>query len=287
MVRALEEKIICLADKYLSGTDRVNIAERFEKWNWQKKLLKRNKIYTVSEAANSMDVGKLSRKWGLGRNGLERIQLQAESTLSGEKKVKDAPVKHLKEDPALEIYFDMESDPFSETEYLYGIYLVDPKKGSQGTTEHFLAKNKKEEGDAFHRFLARMKQIIDTVEERGEEWVVYHYAHYESSHMTKLMKTYGDPQRVFDRMLAEMIDLYRVIRETVVLPLSSYSIKDVARYDEVGFDWRDEEASAGMSYVWFNNFLNDGDEKWIEKIKIYNEDDLIATYEVKKWLSSL
>ncbi|MBW2554900.1 MAG: ribonuclease H-like domain-containing protein, partial [Deltaproteobacteria bacterium] len=76
-------------------------------------------------------------------------------------------------------------------------------------------------------------------------------------------------------------------RETVVLPLPSYSIKDVARYKEVGFDWRDEEASAAMSYVWYNNYLKDGNEKWLEKIKIYNEDDLFATYKVKEWLSSL
>ncbi len=253
----------------------------------QKKLLNRNKIYTISDAANKMDVKKLSSKWGLGKNGLERIKLQAESTLSGEKILKDSPRNHLKEDASLEIYFDMESDPFSDVEYLYGIHLIDRKKGSKGTTEHFLAKSKKEECPTFHRFLARMKAIIDKAEKRGGEWVIYHYAHYESSHMKKLMGKYDDPHRVLEKMLEEMIDLYRIIRETVVLPLPSYSIKDVARYKEVGFDWRDEEASAAMSYVWYNNYLRDGNEKWLEKIKIYNEDDLIATYKVKKWLSSL
>ena len=252
----------------------------------QKKLLARNGIYTIFDAANKMDVSRLSKKWGLGKNGLERIQLQAQSMLSGKKIVKDSPRNHLREGAVLEIYFDMESDPFSDTEYLYGIHLIDRKKGSKGSTEHFLAKSKKEEGATFHRFLARMKQITDSVGKNGGDWVVYHYAHYESSHMRKLMETYDDPYRILENMLEEMVDLYRVIRETVVLPLPSYSIKDVARYREVGFDWRDEESSAAMSYVWYNNFLKDGDEKWLHKIKVYNEDDLIATYKVKEWLAS-
>ncbi len=54
----------------------------------QKKILARNKIHTISDAAEKMNVNKLSSKWGLGKSGLERIKLQAKSTLSGEKIVK-------------------------------------------------------------------------------------------------------------------------------------------------------------------------------------------------------
>ena len=253
----------------------------------QKKILARNKIHTISDAAEKMNFSKLSSKWGLGKNGLERIKLQANSTLSGEKIVKASPANYLKQDNCLEIYFDMESDPFSETEYLYGIHTVDRTKGTKGSTEYFIAKNKAEEGATFHKFLKRMKTILDKAKQAGKEWVIYHYAHYESSHTKKLMGKYDDPEGILDKMLEGMIDLYRVIRETVILPLPSYSLKDVARYKEVGFDWRDEESSASMSYVWFNNYLQDGDDKWIEKIKIYNEDDLIATYKIKEWLITL
>jgi uncharacterized protein len=32
MPRTVEEKIVCLADKYISGSDKVSIEERFHRW---------------------------------------------------------------------------------------------------------------------------------------------------------------------------------------------------------------------------------------------------------------
>ncbi|MBI4120234.1 MAG: ribonuclease H-like domain-containing protein, partial [Parcubacteria group bacterium] len=77
--------------------------------------------------------------------------------------------------------------------------------------------------------------------------------------------------------------------ESVVLPLYFYSLKDVARY--LGFEWQSEDAGGAESVVWYNDWLASrgpdgqaGDQKIMDKIIHYNEDDVQATLFVKEWL---
>ena len=65
------------------------------------------------------------------------------------------------------------------------------------------------------------------------------------------------------------------------------SVDEVRRAID-NFELADEatifDASAEMSVVWFNLFLQSGKRVWLKLIQIYNEDDLIATRALVDWL---
>ena len=67
----------------------------------------------------------------------------------------------------------------------------------------------------------------------------------------------------------------------------SESVNEVQRV-MTSFELADEstifDASAEMSVVWFNMFLQHGNRVWLKLIQIYNEDDLIATRALVNWL---
>ena len=241
------------------------------------------------------------------------------------------------------VYFDMESDPYSSVEYLFGVMADEPgKRGrrKKGETEFFTAESYAPEAEyeAFNAFLKRMDQIRRNFGDEG--FAVFHYAHYEPAHLTRLAAKYieKDPGLIdkVDYLNRRMVDLYKLIKKTYYMPVASYSIKDVAPCvkdlmgrigQKGGHEWKkiksveelekelkkgrwtnadigesinevreaikrfgleDEamvfDASAEMSVVWFNLFIERKKKVWMKLIEIYNEDDLIATRSLVDWL---
>lgn len=92
-------------------------------------------------------------------------------------------------DPALvHVHFDMESDPYSDTEYLFGVMVdVSTKKGQRkrGDAEFFTAHSRSpdDEYGAFHSFLERMEAIREQYGDEG--FAIFHYAHYEPVHLIR------------------------------------------------------------------------------------------------------
>ena len=82
-----------------------------------------------------------------------------------------------------------------------------------------------------------------------------------------------------------VIDLYDVVKRDTDWPLSSYSLKDLAQY--LGFEWQDETPSGALSIQWFNEFIETGDEKFLNRLLAYNEDDCKATMVLKEALEKL
>ena len=78
------------------------------------------------------------------------------------------------------------------------------------------------------------------------------------------------------------IDLHWKFIEAAILPVYFYSLKDVAKY--LGFKWQAEDAGGAESVVWYNDWLKTGDQKIMDKIIKYNEDDVKATLFLKEWL---
>ena len=62
----------------------------------------------------------------------------------------------------------------------------------------------------------------------------------------------------------------------------SYGIKSIAQY--LKFEWRDETPSGALSIQWYNDFLKTGEEKFLNRVLEYNEDDCRATLVVKDYL---
>ena len=237
-----------------------------------KRLLRAEGIKTVPDLARAK-VAKLAKARVLRETTLSRLQQQAEVLLAGRPVVKqtaDLPVAYSL------MAFDMESDPYSGTEYLFGV-LVQSSAGA-GTFRAFLAERPEDEEANFRRFLEYLVTLPADVP-------IYHYAAYEPTHLEKLFLKYGGDASLLLAIQNRLCDILQAVRRTVTLPLTSYGLKSVAKY--LGFRWDDPAADAGASVVWYNRFLAEGDRTYLDRIRIYNKNDLEATLAVARWLGTL
>ena len=172
-----------------------------------------------------------------------------------------------------EIYFDIESDPTRDIDYLLG-YLVKTKGGVK--YDYFLADNKDDEEKMWKNFLNFLAGL--------DNFVIYHYAYYERQVFDRLALRYGAPTVLIDKFKENTIDLHQKLVDTVVLPLYFYSLKDAAGY--LGYKWDDPDAGGAESVVWYNDWLDKKDGSIMKKILKYNEDDVRATLLIKEWLET-
>jgi uncharacterized protein len=174
---------------------------------------------------------------------------------------------------AVELYFDIESDPLRDFDYLFGVMSV--AKGKE-TYHPFLAKKPEDEGKAWAEFVGFVESHLDPP--------IYHDGWFEREVVNRFAAKYGCSDIAKDAFERNMIDIMGVIRETVIFPLTFYSLKDIASY--MGFSWRSEDASGANSVLWFESWLKKKDKKTLDKILAYNEDDVRATRVVKEWLAT-
>lgn len=228
----------------------------------QKRHMNRAGILDIKSLACANDdlLRDASRASGVTLEGLNKLKLQAlsitenrpvfrglfktlreaglavtksELDLPGEK---DATTAIDFTDPKLaHVYLDMESDPYSDFEYLFGVMVDEPgKRGGRkkGKAEFFMCEGYGPDGEFlnFMRFLKRMDRIRRDYGEDG--YALFHYGHYEPTHMSKLAEKYEERKKgLIDRvdfLNRRMVDLYKLVRKTFYLPTASYSIKDVA-----------------------------------------------------------
>lgn len=177
-----------------------------------------------------------------------------------------------------EIYFDIESDPTRDIDYLLG-YLI--KSSKETKYDYFLAKDKNDEETIWKKFLDFLAEL--------DNFIIYHYAYYERQVFDKLALKYGAPSVLVDKFRDNTIDLHARLVDSAVLPLYFYSLKDVAGY--LDYKWNDSEAGGAESVVWYNDWLkkrdssdNESANSIISRILKYNEDDVRATLLIKEWL---
>ncbi len=173
---------------------------------------------------------------------------------------------------ANEIHFDIESDPTEGIDYLLGILIK--KSDRIAEYKYFLAQDKKDEERIWREFLDFLEGLDD--------FVIYHYSFYEREVFSRLGQKYGISRELENKFKNNTIDLHWLLVNSVILPLYFYSLKDVAKY--LGFKWESSDAGGAESVVWYNDWLKTGDQKIMDKIIKYNEDDVRATLFVKEWL---
>ena len=182
-------------------------------------------------------------------------------------------------DAERELHLDIEADPTRDHIYLHGI--VQRKKGEAPKYHAFITQDITPEAEkkAFQELWSYIRSL-------PKDFVVYHYSHYEPTMYKKLMYKYPD---VVSREELEdffsnkkCVDLYKVVDQNTDWPLTSYSLKDIAKF--IGFNWRDEHPSGSASIVWFNEWVKTKDEATKNRILLYNEDDCMATTVVKDYL---
>ncbi|HEY6354349.1 MAG TPA: TM0106 family RecB-like putative nuclease, partial [Burkholderiaceae bacterium] len=181
-----------------------------------------------------------------------------------------------------DLYFDMEGDPLEDggLEYLFG---VGDRLPSAQPFRAFWAHNRIEERRAFEAF-------VDFVVARWRERPgahVYHYASYEESALKRLATLHGTREAEVDALLRQhvLVDLYKVVRESLRISEDSYSIKAVERF------YRPPRAggvlTAGASIVAYERWRDTRDEQQLLDIEAYNRDDVESTAGLHDWLLGL
>lgn len=258
---------VCVAEALASGD--VTLVEGIKEQ--QKAALAELGIMTVRDLADADLTGiKLPR---VGEKRLPRIQRRAQAWAED----RSILLEPLDLPAGKEIHYDVETFPeLGNLVYLHGILIVDG-----GDTEYrcFFADSVEEEEEALRQTLALFRSF--------ENPVIYHYAHYEKSMLKELMAKYGALKDDIQWLLESgvMVDLCGILKQKAALPLISYSLKQVA--PRAGFRWSGEVGSADQSMVFYQRFMETGDEKLKNDIIQYNRDDVLATYNVLRWLEKL
>ncbi|MFW6055627.1 MAG: TM0106 family RecB-like putative nuclease, partial [Thermodesulfobacteriota bacterium] len=181
-----------------------------------------------------------------------------------------------------DLFFDMEGDPLEDggLEYLFGVYFFD---GDRPVFKAYWAHTRSEEKKAFEGFMdfvtARLQQYPQAH--------IYHYAHYEATALKKLMSLHGTREVEVDNLLraGKLVDLYKVVRESLRVSEPSYSIKNLEHFylEKRSGGVQD----AGASIVYYERWKETGDNGLLQQIEDYNFDDVRSTFELRQWLLGL
>jgi predicted RecB family nuclease len=182
-----------------------------------------------------------------------------------------------------DVFFDMEGDPLFDDgglEYLFGYVTND---GGEPRFEAMWGRDRAEERDALERFL-------DAMTERRAlhpDLHIYHYNHYEVTALKRLAGAHGTREDELDELLRGevFVDLYKVVREGLLISQPSYSIKKVEAFY---MEQRDTAVTdGGDSVIEFERWLEEGDQSILDAIAAYNEDDCVSTLLLRDWLLGL
>jgi uncharacterized protein len=228
----------------------------------------------------------------IGSSALDRLHRQArEQVRSGEDDalsysalppIEGGGLAGLPSPDAGDIFFDMEGFPYAQEgglEYLFG--WVDTDRIFH---RHF-AEDRSGERWAFEQFMDELAER----RRRHPRMHVYHYASYERSALSRLSNRHGiREEEVADLLRAEvLVDLYRVVRQSVVVGAESYSIKYLEPlYGLVRTgDVRNAAESLEMYQEWLDS--DPRDDTILERIADYNEIDCRSTLQLRDWLLAL
>jgi predicted RecB family nuclease len=224
---------------------------------------------------------------------LERLRLQARIQVDGETQGEllydliapkgDEPgggLALLPEPSPLDVFFDIEADPWIEDgglEYLLGVVTVD---GRTPSYDAIWGHDRAAEKAAFERFVDLVVERL----ERDPGMHVYHYAGYEAGALKRLMQRHATRIDEVDRLLrgGVLVDLYNVVRQGIRASVESYSIKRIEKFYLPKREGPVTEA--GFSVVAYETWLRDGDEQHLRDLADYNRDDCVSTWRLRDWL---
>lgn len=254
------------------------------------RTLNRIGVRTCGELLNRFDVVTLSdlkrphgnREQRVGKRA-ERILLFAEAMEKREERILAAPAI-----PQLPNYamFDLEGMPpyLDELDkiYLWGVQVFGEKPSQfMPAVSGFGPDGDREAWFAFLRNLERIFEIYGDI-------LFVHWACYEKTYLNRYIERYGDPGGIATRVIANLFDLLTVAKESVILPVPSFSLKVVEQY--VGFKRKLPEGNGQWAMAKFIEATETCDQErrreLMDKILDYNREDLEATWAVFQWLQN-
>jgi predicted RecB family nuclease len=244
----------------------------------RKELLVKFDFVSLSELKRSH--GQSERRVGKAAN---RIIHFAQAMETQQEKILAAPAIPLFPNYVM---FDLEGMPphLDEIEkiYLWGMQVFGEKPsefmpavagfGPEGDRDCWLA------------FLENARRVFES---HGDIPFV-HWASYEKTKLSLYVDRFGDVDGIVARVKANLLDLLTVARNSIVLPLPSFSLKVVEKY--VGFTRTLEEAGGQWAMATFIEATETSDElkrkQLMNDILKYNQEDLAATWAVFEWLKT-
>jgi uncharacterized protein len=181
-----------------------------------------------------------------------------------------------------DLFFDIEGDPFvgdAGLEYLFGILEV-----VDGAPRYhdFWGHDPDAEKRAFEQVVDFLIERLD----RSPDLHVYHYAPYEPNALKQLASSYATREQEVDRLLRGqvLVDLYRVVRQSIRVSLESYSLKELEAFYRA--KRTNEIVDAAGSLVAYEDWLHSREQRLLDEIARYNEDDCLSTSQLRDWLEA-
>jgi uncharacterized protein len=136
--------------------------------------------------------------------------------------------------------------------------------------------------DCWFAFLSNAKRVFATC---GDIPFV-HWASYEKTKLNLYIARYGDAEGIADRVKANLLNLFTVAKNSIVLPVPSFSLKIIEKY--IGFKRSQTEFGGQWAMAAFIEATETSDEskrkQLMDEILKYNEEDLAAIWAVFEWL---
>ena len=231
-------------------------------------LLEKRDVKNIKDLSK-IDVPRVGKLKGFNEKKLKQWALQAKSLLTDEPIV----LKEVEFNKAeTEVFFDIECDSSQGVNYLFGALVRE--KGKRAKYMEFWSDNAEQEEEKFREFC----KFIDGL----KRIKIYHYSTFERTMLKKLLKKYKISKKISEKITKNLVDLFPLVTKSVVLPVSSYTLKDIA--DFMGFEWKNEKSSGGQSVYWYSLWQEENDEKYKKLLLEYNMNDCEALKDIKEWL---
>lgn len=189
----------------------------------------------------------------------------------------------------LDVFFDLESDPFvgdGGLEYLFGWAFREGEGEGDLVYRSEKATSRAEERRALERF-------VDFVMERWRDdpgMHVYHFSPYEPAAIKRLMGRHATRESEVDRLLraGRFVDLHAVARQGMRASVERYSLKDLEHF--TGFVREVDLKNAGDALRRVASALELSlpvPEEDLAAVEGYNRDDCFSTATLQEWLERL
>lgn len=185
------------------------------------------------------------------------------------------------------VMFDLEGMPPHLDEldkiYLWGVQVFGENPSEFMPAVSGFGPDGDKEG--WFSFLAQAKRIFTLY---GDIPFV-HWASYEKTHLSQYIQRYGDVERIASRVVANLLNLLTVTKDSVILPVPSYSLKVIEQY--AGYERTQTEYGGQWAMALFieaTETENEGKrQELMNQILAYNNEDLEATWAVFQWIKGL
>ena len=223
--------------------------------------------------------------WRAGVGRLLPLIDEARATVSGTPHRRRGVAALDLPEAVVELDVDMESDAEGRN-YLWGVLpTIAGARGEYVPVDSYEELTDEVEGEVFAEFLTLLAELRGEAERRGGVLRIHHWTAAELTAMRRIVAKQavpGLPDRpALEAMIAEeWVDLAAVWRRAV-LSGASAGLKVVA--GSLGFAWDVEDPGGDYSMLQHAAAVG-GDDTAVSWLRSYNRSDVLATYEIRRWL---